>query len=344
MSEQKLILSLDGGGIRGAATIQFLSRVEQQLNHVHGKSIRDLVDMYAGTSTGSIIALALATTELSVSAINDLYNYENSQVIFSKNKRRRCWIRGICTPKYRSSGKTQRLAAVFGTRTLANVRQGRHVLVATYGIQKRVPVIIKSTKKEHLGLLSATVADASSAAPTFFPTRRVTIPPDSDDEDWLIDGGVVVNDPAMCAISETRRQWKTEISQIRTLSIGTGYLTKKIKGPPSRGWGTLQWFVRGKILDVVRDERIVAYQASRLLQSGHYIRVNAELRRQYGLSTAPDDSMDDVSRANIKKLRVFGDFLFDHYGDSVVDFVRGTYQGPSLDRVDPVTGTPRKVC
>ena len=36
----KLILSLDGGGIRGAATTQFLFKVEQKLNTEQSKSIR----------------------------------------------------------------------------------------------------------------------------------------------------------------------------------------------------------------------------------------------------------------------------------------------------------------
>ncbi|MFT6094563.1 MAG: hypothetical protein ACJA2Q_002468 [Pseudohongiellaceae bacterium] len=35
----KLVLSLDRGGIRGAATIQFLSHVEPLMQHQHKKSI-----------------------------------------------------------------------------------------------------------------------------------------------------------------------------------------------------------------------------------------------------------------------------------------------------------------
>ncbi len=82
----KVILSLDGGGIRGAAVTQFLNRVEQKMQSDHNKSIRDCVDFYAGTSTGSIIALALATTNLTMDQINNLYNYDNAQEIFSENK------------------------------------------------------------------------------------------------------------------------------------------------------------------------------------------------------------------------------------------------------------------
>ena len=82
----KLILSLDGGGIRGAATTQFLSHIEEELK-LQNSSIRDYVDFYAGTSTGSIIALALATTDLTMSEINKLYNYDNAQEIFDPKQR-----------------------------------------------------------------------------------------------------------------------------------------------------------------------------------------------------------------------------------------------------------------
>ena len=74
----KLILSLDGGGIRGAASARFLKRVEEKLEADHNKSLRDCVDFYAGTSTGSIIALALATTDLSTSKIDELYKKQTS--------------------------------------------------------------------------------------------------------------------------------------------------------------------------------------------------------------------------------------------------------------------------
>ena len=82
----KMILSLDGGGIRGAATTQFLAKVEEKLIKNYGKSIRDYVDFYAGTSTGSIIALALANTDMTMAQINELYNVENAQKIFFENR------------------------------------------------------------------------------------------------------------------------------------------------------------------------------------------------------------------------------------------------------------------
>jgi patatin-like phospholipase/acyl hydrolase len=53
------ILSLDGGGIRGAFTAGFLAGVEERIGHPVGRHF----DLIAGTSTGGIIAAALAFGE-----------------------------------------------------------------------------------------------------------------------------------------------------------------------------------------------------------------------------------------------------------------------------------------
>lgn len=336
----KVILSLDGGGIRGAATTQFLTMVEQKLQSDHSISIRDCVDFYAGTSTGSIIALALATTSMPMDQINNLYNYDTAQEIFSENKG---WLEidGINAPKFEAKGKTNVLKEKLGDAKIGDVPDGKHVLAVTYAIEKRKPMVIKSTKQDYLNLYSYQVADASSAAPTYFPTREIEIPPNSDEEFWLIDGGVVANNPTMCAICEARRVWTQEsLSQMRVLSIGTGFMTRKINGPRSQKWGGLQWMTKGQIMEVLTDERIVAFQAMTVIDQGNYIRVNAKLLSQPGFLQAPDDAMDDVSKTNIKRLKALGDFWFDQYGEAAVKLLMDTYRGPSLDRIDPKTGKP----
>ena len=56
MNETRRILSIDGGGIRGTFPASFLATIEERLPH----SIADYFDLITGTSTGGIIALALA--------------------------------------------------------------------------------------------------------------------------------------------------------------------------------------------------------------------------------------------------------------------------------------------
>ncbi|MCW8093158.1 patatin-like phospholipase family protein [Alteromonas sp. ASW11-130] len=333
----KLILSLDGGGIRGAATTQFLTLLENELQQKESKSIRDFVDFYAGTSTGCIIALALATTQLSMDEINDLYNPATAKKIFKENKGL-FELDGLNAPKFEAGGKTSTLKQKFGSAKLNDVPEDKHVLAVSYDITRRRPVILKSTQAEHTLLKSYAVADASSAAPTYFPTIEMKI---KDTDRWLVDGGITANNPTMCAIAEAKRVWKSEsISDLRVLSIGTGYRTRKINGPESQHWGKIGWITKGDIINLLADELVVGYQAFTILDAGNYIRVNSEMRVQQGLPHPPDDAMDDISTSNIKKLKDMGKWWFDIYGDSAIELLLNTYNGNSLERIDPQNGKP----
>src|SRR5947209_6460441 len=58
----KRILALDGGGVRGAVSVAFLERLEEILEQEAGHPVRlgDWFDLIGGTSTGAVIAGALA--------------------------------------------------------------------------------------------------------------------------------------------------------------------------------------------------------------------------------------------------------------------------------------------
>ena len=60
----KRILALDGGGVRGILTLGILAKIETLLKARHGNDeqfrLCHYFDLIAGTSTGAIIAAALA--------------------------------------------------------------------------------------------------------------------------------------------------------------------------------------------------------------------------------------------------------------------------------------------
>ncbi|MCC7422326.1 MAG: patatin-like phospholipase family protein, partial [Planctomycetaceae bacterium] len=72
------ILRLDGGGIRGAFSAAFLAEVERRT----GISIAEHFDLIAGTSTGAIIAAALARGQ-SAAIIEELYA-KHGKAIFTR--------------------------------------------------------------------------------------------------------------------------------------------------------------------------------------------------------------------------------------------------------------------
>jgi hypothetical protein len=70
----KRILPLDGGGVREAISVAFLQRIEKILDEHAGHEVRlgDWFDLIGGTSTGTIIAAALALGHR-ISFVKDIY-------------------------------------------------------------------------------------------------------------------------------------------------------------------------------------------------------------------------------------------------------------------------------
>src|SRR5262249_4555366 len=71
----KRILALDGGGVRGILTAGILLALETRLKRRAGRAdfrLCDYFDLIGGTSTGSIVAAALAMGK-SAAQIADLY-------------------------------------------------------------------------------------------------------------------------------------------------------------------------------------------------------------------------------------------------------------------------------
>jgi hypothetical protein len=79
----KRILALSGGGVRGAVTVAFLKRIEEMLDAKAGKPVRlaDYFDLIGGTSTGALIAGALALG-YRVDQITGFYT-EHADVVFA---------------------------------------------------------------------------------------------------------------------------------------------------------------------------------------------------------------------------------------------------------------------
>lgn len=153
------ILSLSGGGVRGVFQAVFLKHLEQTT----GLPIFQQFDLIAGTSTGSIIALAVALG-IDVNRIIDLYR-NKSELIF-KSKALSLLRKG---PRYDQKVLRTEIETIFGTKQLRDTKT--NVLVAATCLDLFCHRVFTSFSTNESGdsELSATeVSLASSAAPTYF--------------------------------------------------------------------------------------------------------------------------------------------------------------------------------
>ncbi len=231
------VLSFDGGGLRGLITTVLLQRL------VATPGLGNLlarVDLVSGTSTGGLLALAIAGG-LDLAEIRRLY-VDKGKVIFDDS-----WLDDLVDlgrlrgAEYKTSPLRRQLTALFGDTTLGQL--GRRVLIPTFDLDNHDPDPAKRTWKPKLfhnfpgsgNDRAMTVVDVglyTTAAPTYFPSV-----------DGYIDGGVYANNPAMCALAQTqdRRYTPTPaLTDVRLCSLGTGTNLQYITGR-NNDWGYAQW-------------------------------------------------------------------------------------------------------
>ena len=301
--KMRRILSLDGGGIRGLVTCRWLQGVEAALAMGRKPGLLRSFDLFAGSSTGALIACGLATGR-SPENLAELYR-EHRHTIFP-GMVNRLWSRagrlldsGPSAPRYDGKGLDKVLKKVFGDARLGDAKLP--LLVTSYDTISRAPVIFKSFKPEHEALPMWEVCRASASAPTYFPAHGMTV---EGRKCALIDGGMVANNPTACAIAEAlRKDARVDNTQdLVVLSVGSGERNRPIDLKSAQEWGALEWAI--PIIDVLFDGNTdsVDYIARQLVGDG-YFRLQAELL--IGL-----DDLDDTSSTNIAALEILAkDYL-----------------------------------
>jgi len=259
MSDSKyLILSCDGGGIRGVVTTMLLQNLGQQfLNQV---------DFFAGTSTGSIIALGLASG-VSIETLTGIYqNPQACGQIFSgdgcgvdpfKGKRRELeaaltlaarelrfatgqaqeswWdlifqiLDQLPCPDYSNDGRKQLLQANLPDATLGSL--SKQALVTTFQLNSKNSIgqlqwsattLHNLPNLPNSGTSETLLVDAamcSSSAPLYFPPYQLP------SGTLCVDGGVFANNPSTVALTSLIASGllgSAGLSNVYMLSVGTG--------------------------------------------------------------------------------------------------------------------------
>jgi predicted acylesterase/phospholipase RssA len=300
------ILSIDGGGIRGVIPAMILQRLEEMT----GGPIVKRFDLISGTSTGGVMTLLLTKPKpgsdgepmYRAKDIVDLY-VDHGKEMFSRS----LWyklvsLNGWLMPKYPEKSVQSTLQSYLDRGQRAQLKDLlTDVLITSYDIQQRRPLYFKRCDARDFPYLNFYLSDAArgtSAAPTFFPTVKITSI-DGSANYYLIDGGLVANNPTNLAIAQAISQHGSDTRPL-VVSLGTGSYEAPLAYRKVRRWGLFGWApgilevmfdgVSGAV-DTISEEVVPALSAP-----GYYFRFQVSLSKG-------DDAMDNYDPANLEILQ-----------------------------------------
>ncbi len=252
----KRILSLDGGGIRGVFSLEILLRMETLLREWSGKPdmvLADHFDLFAGTSTGAIIATCLCWG-MSVESILELY-LKFGKTMFTPVP----WYRPIkkmLVSRYQAKPLSEFLQKVFSNDGDGNdpalldsdrLRKGLLVVVRNLTNGSAWPLTNnpeacfnnQCLPDCNLKIPLWKVVRASTAAPVYFDPEEIVL----NKKPYLfVDGGITpYNNPTMIAgltavLPCYNMNWETGPDKIRIVSVGTMRFSSGLPSEAQRLW------------------------------------------------------------------------------------------------------------
>ncbi len=253
-SNKKMILSVDGGGVRGILTIAMLAELEEMT----GKTCPDLFDMVAGTSTGAIIAAGFGLGISAKELLSEVYRTRLPQAFQSQPRGLALYLRYVfkglrnfydlhpfveALGPFAQGKKIRDFSKPIVFMTTRDVRTA-----STYYIVSKGPGASRFADWPVTGAVGA-----SGAAPVYFAPVLGN----------LIDGGVgVTGNPCLAATVEALEYIGAaegfSDGNIIHMSMGTGYSPRTYAdGAASRFW-LLDWvrYIINQTLDDTTLEQV----------------------------------------------------------------------------------------
>jgi len=295
------ILSIDGGGIRGVYPAYILLKIQEKLKIRLDKQF----SLIAGTSTGSIIAAAVAEA-IDLNQVLELYREYGPQ-IFDNHKLKKL---KLCKSKYDKIILKERLDSVFSNRRLGDVAVP--LMIPATDIGNATVHVFKSSyhrsfvRDKDVFLKEAVMASCS--APIYFNPSKV-------DSYLLADGGLWANNPSLAAVIDAKKRLGVDLEDIRILSIGTGTSKQGYGVSESRKWGLGTGWSGTKLVDLAMSlqSQSAHNYLGLLLKESQILRLNFE-------SDLPL-TLDDCSK--IEDLISRADKEFTNRSAEIKDFLSG---------------------
>lgn len=284
------VLTIDGGGIRGLYSAKMLEVFEERFS----TSVAKHFDLICGTSTGGLIALALATglSAAEVSRFYKTYGPEIFPAMWTLTGLRKQLFGG---GKYSNDVLRRVLEHLFGEKRIGDSEC--LLCIPSYSLTMARPYIFRFDHPEGgLGRdnkrLCVEVALATSAAPTYFPMVEV-------DNQQLVDGGVCANNPALVGLMEALRHFvgaDRPYGSVEILSVGTIGLPVGKRHKKRLARGALHW----------REELVSCFMEGQARTTDFVLRelsVSACVSLSYVRLTSPPVSPDQASRLSLDNAR-----------------------------------------
>lgn len=213
----KLILSLSGGGVR----VEFSRAVWRRIGHT-----LPVPEFVVGTSAGAVLGAIICSQR------QDLL--ESKEALVSQ-----CFRKSLADQvlplqfesKYTGERKRALLQRWFGQKRMCDLPIPLYVV--TYNLSQAQPVIFGPDSTR----LVSEVLDATTAAPTYFPTVVL-------DGQHYIDGGLAMNNPAYWAFQKASQEYKDfRVVSLEVNECDPGLVTPQDTEPLD--WGLPQWLGHG---------------------------------------------------------------------------------------------------
>jgi patatin-like phospholipase/acyl hydrolase len=270
------ILSMDGGGIRGLLSAILLERLQAAVPDYLSK-----VDLFAGTSTGGLLALGLAAGKTPTQA-RELYEKNGARVFADTALDEIRDLGNLIGADYALEPLKEALEEQFGGLTLGELE--RRVLVSAFDLDCKPtdPYRPRVWKAKFFHNYPGTDSDAgqkvvdvalyTSVAPTFFPVYN-----------GYIDGGVVAGNPSVCALAQALHPLTggQKLEDVRLLSISTGLNPRYLEGE-DEDWGLVQWAPHLVSLMLEGSSGLADYQCRQFLDE-RYFRIDPLLPEPIGM-------------------------------------------------------------
>ena len=292
IKEERFILCIDGGGMRGVIPVIYLQKLEEELQKQGSKdSLDSYFDLIAGTSTGGLIALSLTCPSSFGYKLCDnapqvkleelLEQYETiGPTIFPASTF--TYLRKLASTKYPETGIENLLKDWFADSLMGQATVP--TLIMSYDLFEGQPVEIKSY--EERSFLVRDAARATSAAPTYFS-------PLIKDGRILVDGGVVANNPALYAYLEAKKLYPN-CEKFHILSLSTGGKSHTMTEDETKG--LLSWVEQVSPM-YSTAQKCTADLVLRSMPDVNYLRIDNPLELAI--------KMDDTSPSAINSMEEF---------------------------------------